>query len=204
MLQHQSILINFSRKLPDTKAMFASRRLLTLPVKYVDLKIRKQTGVETRCVKRSIIFYVPPVAQPEIIFSRRIILKFADDFRQGHKVNVTVTREKLVFAFQPKIFKLRRRLLKYTFKLGKSGKIFWSIKPWKNKMFLGGKSNMIFIRTSYILHCIMIKHKLIWYYQRSISEENIFGDVPKNVIIVKASLWNVRLFICAVCYFKAA
>ena len=203
MLQHQSILINFSRKLPDTKAMFASRRLLTLPVKYVDLKIRKQTGVETRCVKRSIIFYVPPVAQPEIIFSRRIILKFADDFRQGHKVNVTVTREKLVFAFQPKIFKLRRRLLKYTFKQGKSRKI-WSIKPWKNKMFLGGKSNMIFIRTSYILHCIMIKHKLIWYYQRSISEENIFGDVPKNDIIVKASLWNVRLFIWAVCYFKAA
>ena len=197
MLQHQSILINFSRKLPDTKAMFASRRLLTLPVKYVDLKIRKQTGVETRCVKRSIIFYVPPVAQPEIIFSRRIILKFADDFRQGHKVNVTVTREKLVFAFQPKIFKLRRRLLKYTFKLGKSGKIFWSIKPWKNKMFLGGKSNMIFIRTSYILHCIMIKHKLIWYYQRSISEENIFGDVPKKwynckSIIVECSPFYLR------------
>ena len=197
MLQHQSILINFSRKLPDTKAMFASRRLLTLPVKYVDLKIRKQTGVETRCVKRSIIFYVPPVAQPEIIFSRRIILKFADDFRQGHKVNVTVTREKLVFAFQPKIFKLRQRLLKYTFKLGKSGKIFWSIKPWKNKMFLGGKSNMIFIRTSYILHCIMIKHKLIWYYQRSISEENIFGDVPKKwynckSIIVECSPFYLR------------
>ena len=48
--------------------MFASSRLLTLPAKYVDLKIRKQTGVETRCVKRSIISYVPPVAEPEIIF----------------------------------------------------------------------------------------------------------------------------------------
>ena len=62
---------------------------------------------------------------------------------------------------------------------------------------------MIFIWISHILHCIMIKHKLIWYYHRSISEENIFGDVPNNDI-VKASLWNVRLFICAVCYFKAA